>query len=112
MGAARDRPPRAGAGQRAGAAPRRWLSAPALFAATTSGLYTSANAGQSWSHVAGLPQGSALALATLAQQPTWLYASVGAGVYHSTDGGLRWQVVAQGLTGDAQGLAVIADRPG
>ncbi|HEX8731693.1 MAG TPA: hypothetical protein VF725_06490, partial [Ktedonobacterales bacterium] len=86
--------------------------APALFAATTSGLYTSADDGQAWRKVAGLPTGSALALATLAGQPTWLYASVGAGVYRSTDSGATWQVVAPGLTSDAQGLAVTRDSHG
>lgn len=86
--------------------------APALFAATTSGLYVSADAGQNWRHVAGLPAGSALALATLPHQPTWLYASVGAGVYRSTDSGATWQVVAPGLTSEAQGIAVTDDPQG
>jgi hypothetical protein len=86
--------------------PATGSASPALFAATTSGLYTSVNAGQSWSYIAGLPQGSALALATLTQQPTWLYASVGSGVFRSMDGGAQWQTVARGLTSDAQGLAV------
>jgi photosystem II stability/assembly factor-like uncharacterized protein len=80
---------------------------PALFAATSSGLFTSADGGQSWNHVGGsLPAGSALALATLRQQPTWLYVSVDSGVYRSTDGGAHWQVVAPGLTTNVQGLVV------
>ena len=78
---------------------------PALFAATSSGLFTSADSGQSWSHIGGgLPAGSALALATLRQQPTWLYVAIDSGVYRSTDGGARWQVVAPGLTTNVQGL--------
>lgn len=80
---------------------------PALFAATSSGLYTSADGGQSWSHVGGsLPTGSALALATLRQQPTWLYVSIENGVFRSTDGGAHWQEVAPGLTTNVQDLAV------
>ena len=83
---------------------------PVLFAATTSGLYTSGDAGLRWSAVGGeLPHGSALALATLPQQPAWLYVSVGSRVYRSTDGGTQWQEVAPGLTAQAQGLAVTQD---
>lgn len=82
-------------------------AAPALFAATSSGLYTSADGGQSWSLVGGsLPAGSALALATLRQQPTWLYVSIDSDVYRSMDGGAHWQVVAPGLTTNVQGLVV------
>ena len=80
-------------------------SSPALFAATSQGLYTSVNAGQQWSRVDGTPQGSALALATLPQQPTWVYVSVGSAVYRSTDGGAHWSDVAPGLTSDVQSLA-------
>jgi hypothetical protein len=78
---------------------------PALFAATSSGLFTSADNGQSWSHVGGaLPTGSALALATLRQQPTWLYVAITSNVYHSTDGGSHWQAPPPGLTTNVQGL--------
>lgn len=78
-----------------------------LFAATTQGLFSSADSAQSWSRVSGgLPQGSALALATLTQQPAWLYVSIGSGVYRSTDGGAHWQDVATGLTSDVQSLTV------
>jgi hypothetical protein len=85
-------------------------STPTVFAATTRGLFSSVDAGQHWSSVAGgLPQGSALALATLTQQPTWVYVSIVSAVYRSTDGGAHWASVAPGLTSAAQGLAVTDD---
>lgn len=85
-----------------------------LFAATTQGLFSSANAGQNWTHVGdGLPAGTALALATLPQQPSWLYVSVGNAVYRSTDGGAQhWQLVAPGLTSSVQALAVTQGKQG
>jgi hypothetical protein len=87
-------------------------SSATLFAATTQGLFSSANAGQSWSDVSGLPQGGALALATLPQQPAWVYVSIGSAVYRSVDSGAHWTLVAPGLTSAAQGLAATVGKQG
>jgi ligand-binding sensor domain-containing protein len=82
-------------------------AAPTLIAATTQGLFASADVGGHWSHIgSALPQGSALALATLPQQPGWLYVALGSAVYRSTDAGAQWQSVAPGLTSSVQALAV------
>ncbi|HEX8982728.1 MAG TPA: YCF48-related protein [Ktedonobacterales bacterium] len=100
--------PRAGglpAGAQVNALAMLGSAAPALFAATSLGLFTSANAGQQWSRVAaGLPQRAALALATLPQQPTWVYVALGGAVYRSTDGGAHWQSVTSPLSANVQGL--------
>lgn len=65
-----------------------------LFAATTVGLYASANGGAAWNVVQG---GSFVDVVLHPTTPTTIYAATTTTVYRSTDGGARWQTLGGGL---------------
>lgn len=91
-----------------------------LFVASSIGLYTSANSGQSWSQVGGgLPTGSYKADALdidASANPIRLYATLrGYGLYRSTDGGSTWSPLTSSLPPASQwfrsALAVAPSNP-
>jgi photosystem II stability/assembly factor-like uncharacterized protein len=65
-----------------------------LYAATSAGLYVSADAGQNWQIVSGLAADSFTALAFDLNASQVIYAgTINAGVFKSTNGGVSWTPV-------------------
>lgn len=83
-----------------------------LYAVTSSGLFKSTTAGESWTHLEVYPGSWVFALAVDPTTPAILYAATPAGVFRSTDSGGTWTVSNAGLaahTGSA--LAVAPSMP-
>jgi photosystem II stability/assembly factor-like uncharacterized protein len=78
-----------------------------LFAATSHGLFVSADVAGHWSQVSSIPAGAWTALTFDANVPRVVYAaSAGQGIFKSTDLGEHWTPVGSGLpTGGVAGLA-------
>src|SRR5579885_2704059 len=69
-----------------------------LFAATSSGLFVSADFAGHWSQVEQVPAGAWTALAFDVNTPQVVYAAnAGAGLFKSTDDGVHWMHMGTGL---------------
>lgn len=85
-----------------------------LYAATDRGIYRSADAGTSWSHMGNLPDDARVqAMAVDPADNHVLYVAVaGGGVWASRDSGATWEVIGRGLeTQHIHALVVDPRRP-
>jgi photosystem II stability/assembly factor-like uncharacterized protein len=74
-----------------------------VYAADTSTLYRSDDAGQTWEQATnGLPEGSLTALSLDPGRPQRLYAVVGEALYQSEDGAMTWSALP-GAESDVDG---------
>lgn len=82
-----------------------------IFAATSSGVYSSTNGGSSWA-LAGLSGKSIKAVLAHPYSANTILAGTAEGVFQSNDGGKTWLSVRQGLINpDVRSLAVGLARP-
>jgi len=84
-----------------------------VFAATSTGIFKTANGGDSWSAAnSGVTGASVSALAIAPSSPATLYVgSYDSGVFRSTNGGASWTAISNGLPGHATALAVDSSNP-
>lgn len=87
------------------------ISGKKLYAATSAGLFVSANAASSWVQVAGLPSDIMTTLAFDANSPQVIYVGTGrSGVWKSSDGGTDWTGMSSGLPANSEVTSMLYDQ--